>query len=78
MKFDNNYVMAARRPLMPNNASDNPANSCDIGRELFDACRYGDVSRVRRLVTQQNVNARDAAGRKSTPLHFAAGKKLVV
>ncbi|KAG8193909.1 hypothetical protein JTE90_011464 [Oedothorax gibbosus] len=64
--------MATRRPLM-SNASDNPPHSCDIGRELFDACRYGDVSRVRRLVTQQNVNARDAAGRKSTPLHFAAG-----
>ena len=25
------------------------------------------------LVTPQNVNARDTAGRKSSPLHFAAG-----
>ncbi|XP_076345953.1 tankyrase isoform X1 [Tachypleus tridentatus] len=45
----------------------------DAGRELFEACRSGDVSRVKKLVTSQSVNARDTAGRKSTPLHFAAG-----
>jgi len=28
---------------------------------------------VKKLVTAQNVNARDVEGRKSTPLHFAAG-----
>lgn len=43
-------------------------------RELFDACRAGDLVRVKRLVTAHTVNARDTAGRKSTPLHFAAGK----
>uniref|UniRef100_A0A3P8VT62 Uncharacterized protein n=1 Tax=Cynoglossus semilaevis TaxID=244447 RepID=A0A3P8VT62_CYNSE len=37
------------------------------------ACRNGDVSRVKRLVDSVNVNAKDMAGRKSTPLHFAAG-----
>ncbi|KAG2465807.1 TNKS1 protein, partial [Polypterus senegalus] len=42
-------------------------------RELFEACRNGDVSRVKRLVDSGNVNAKDMAGRKSTPLHFAAG-----
>jgi len=42
-------------------------------RELFEACKHGDVARVRVLVTPQNVNARDTAGRKSSPLHFAAG-----
>lgn len=63
--------MAARRLGIPN-ATEN-SHICDVGRELFDACRYGDVSRVRKLVTTQNVNSRDAAGRKSTPLHFAAG-----
>ncbi|XP_066430624.1 poly [ADP-ribose] polymerase tankyrase-1 isoform X2 [Eleutherodactylus coqui] len=42
-------------------------------RELFEACRNGDVSRVRRLLEPGNVNAKDMAGRKSTPLHFAAG-----
>uniref|UniRef100_A0A674E9X1 Poly [ADP-ribose] polymerase n=1 Tax=Salmo trutta TaxID=8032 RepID=A0A674E9X1_SALTR len=48
---------------------------CDCGtfRELFEACRNGDVSRVKRLVDTVNVNAKDMAGRKSTPLHFAAG-----
>uniref|UniRef100_A0A669B5D7 Poly [ADP-ribose] polymerase n=1 Tax=Oreochromis niloticus TaxID=8128 RepID=A0A669B5D7_ORENI len=40
---------------------------------LFEACRNGDVSRVKRLVDSVNVNAKDMAGRKSTPLHFAAG-----
>ena len=43
-------------------------------RELFEACRNGDLERVRKLVTQENVNSRDTAGRKSTPLHFAAGE----
>uniref|UniRef100_A0A6I8SXU9 Poly [ADP-ribose] polymerase n=1 Tax=Xenopus tropicalis TaxID=8364 RepID=A0A6I8SXU9_XENTR len=42
-------------------------------RELFEACRNGDVERVRKLVNADNVNSRDTAGRKSTPLHFAAG-----
>ncbi|XP_061887077.1 uncharacterized protein LOC133638459 isoform X5 [Entelurus aequoreus] len=42
-------------------------------RELFEACRNGDVSRVKKLVDTANVNAKDMAGRKSTPLHFAAG-----
>ncbi|MEQ2261526.1 hypothetical protein XENORESO_011655 [Xenotaenia resolanae] len=42
-------------------------------RELFEACRNGNVSRVKKLVDAGNVNAKDLAGRKSTPLHFAAG-----
>ncbi|KAM6975395.1 poly [ADP-ribose] polymerase tankyrase-1 isoform 1-T1 [Tautogolabrus adspersus] len=42
-------------------------------RELFEACRNGDVSRVKKVVDAVNVNAKDMAGRKSTPLHFAAG-----
>uniref|UniRef100_A0A8C5ECG6 Poly [ADP-ribose] polymerase n=1 Tax=Gouania willdenowi TaxID=441366 RepID=A0A8C5ECG6_GOUWI len=42
-------------------------------RELFEACRNGDVVRVKKLVDRVNVNAKDMAGRKSTPLHFAAG-----
>ena len=51
---------------------------CDIGegeRELFEACKNGDLAKVRRLVSSNsNVNVRDTAGRKSSPLHFAAGK----
>ncbi|KAK2876855.1 hypothetical protein Q8A67_020951 [Cirrhinus molitorella] len=42
-------------------------------RELFEACRSGDLERVKKLVCLENVNSRDTAGRKSTPLHFAAG-----
>ncbi|XP_064833770.1 poly [ADP-ribose] polymerase tankyrase-1 isoform X5 [Oncorhynchus masou masou] len=60
----------------PNSGSTSPAGG-DCGtsgafRELFEACRTGDVSRVKRLVDTVNVNAKDMAGRKSTPLHFAA------
>ncbi|XP_072522853.1 poly [ADP-ribose] polymerase tankyrase-2-like isoform X2 [Salminus brasiliensis] len=42
-------------------------------RELFEACRSGDLQRVKKLLNAANVNNRDTAGRKSTPLHFAAG-----
>jgi tankyrase len=43
-------------------------------RELFEACKCGDLTKVRSMVDSTNVNARDTAGRRSTPLHFAAGK----
>ncbi|XP_058447048.1 poly [ADP-ribose] polymerase tankyrase [Malaya genurostris] len=42
-------------------------------RDLFEACKTGDLVKVKKLITSQTVNARDTAGRKSTPLHFAAG-----
>ena len=42
-------------------------------RELFEACKSGDIHRVRSMVDASNVNARDTAGRRSSPLHFAAG-----
>lgn len=60
----------------PDSSSGNPESSGANGafRELFEACRNGDVSRVKKLVDAVNVNAKDMAGRKSTPLHFAAGK----
>ncbi|KAG8435238.1 hypothetical protein GDO86_013259 [Hymenochirus boettgeri] len=60
-------------------ASGSAASHGDAGsggepaRELFEACRNGDVERVRKLLRGENVNSRDTAGRKSTPLHFAAG-----
>ncbi|XP_034631682.1 poly [ADP-ribose] polymerase tankyrase-2 isoform X3 [Trachemys scripta elegans] len=47
--------------------------TAEPARELFEACRNGDVERVKRLVRSENVNGRDTAGRKSSPLHFAAG-----
>ena len=46
----------------------------DTLKELFEACRTGDLNRVKRLVTPDNINAQDTLGRKSTPLHFSAGK----
>lgn len=62
----------------PDSGSASPGGSgCGTSgafRELFEACRNGDVSRVKKLVDSVNVNAKDMAGRKSTPLHFAAGK----
>ncbi|XP_058613496.1 poly [ADP-ribose] polymerase tankyrase-1 isoform X3 [Onychostoma macrolepis] len=61
----------------PDSGSASPGGSvCGTSgafRELFEACRNGDVSRVKRLVDSANVNAKDMSGRKSTPLHFAAG-----
>ncbi|KAL5234784.1 hypothetical protein ACI65C_002194 [Semiaphis heraclei] len=42
-------------------------------RELFEACKSGDLNKVRRQINAETVNARDTTGRKSTPLHFAAG-----
>ncbi|XP_041815862.1 poly [ADP-ribose] polymerase tankyrase-1-like isoform X2 [Chelmon rostratus] len=69
----------------PDSGSGNPGSSSSSSsggggggasgafRELFEACRNGDVSRVKKLVDAVNVNAKDMAGRKSTPLHFAAG-----
>lgn len=59
----------------PDSGSNSSPGGSDCGtfRELFEACRNGDVSRVKRLVDTVNVNAKDMAGRKSTPLHFAAG-----
>jgi tankyrase len=43
-------------------------------RDLFEACKTGDIDKVKKLITPQTANARDTAGRKSTPLHFSAGK----
>ncbi|XP_076836960.1 poly [ADP-ribose] polymerase tankyrase-1 isoform X5 [Brachyhypopomus gauderio] len=60
----------------PDSGGASPGPGCGTSgafRELFEACRNGDVSRVKRLVDSVNVNAKDMAGRKSTPLHFAAG-----
>ncbi|XP_037282479.2 tankyrase isoform X1 [Rhipicephalus microplus] len=63
-------MMATRRAHLPISLD---AATADAGRELFEGCRNGDVTRVKKLVTPHNVNSRDTTGRKSTPLHFAAG-----
>lgn len=40
---------------------------------LLDAAKKGNLARVKRLLTPENVNCRDTQGRNSTPLHLAAG-----
>lgn len=65
--------MAARRSAL---SSGSEISGNEPLKELFEACRNGDLSRVKKLVNTQNVNARDTAGRKSSPLHFAAGKTI--
>lgn len=56
----------------------NNGQSASEHRELFEACRDGDLSRVKKLVNASNVNARDISGRKSTALHFAAGNFAII
>jgi tankyrase len=46
----------------------------EILKELFEACRNGDLTKVKKLITPENINAQDILGRKSTPLHFSSGK----
>ena len=64
-----------RPPLQASNDSDVDS---DAYRDLFDACRNGNLREVKKLVTSANVNVRDTSGRKSSPLHFAAGGGLFV
>lgn len=65
--------MALRRGI--SNSDQEPES--ENHRDLFEACKSGDIVKVKRLCTPQNVNVKDTAGRKSTPLHFAAGMKSV-
>lgn len=38
---------------------------------LLDAAKKGNLARVQRLLTSENINCRDTQGRNSTPLHLA-------
>ena len=40
---------------------------------ILDAAKKGDLNRLMKLVTSENVNCRDSSGRHSSPLHLAAG-----
>jgi len=40
---------------------------------LLDAAKKGNLGRIQKLISQDNINCRDSAGRNSTPLHLAAG-----
>lgn len=64
--------MSIKRSLLQSNPS-SPSNANDPNRDLFEACRNRDLNKVKKLVNHHNVNAKDTAGRKSSPLHFAAG-----
>ena len=44
---------------------------------LLDACKKGNLGRVKKLLKAENVNCQDAHGRYSSPLHLA-GKNFVV
>ena len=43
------------------------------GNEAFDACRNGQLALIKKLINATNANIKDKSGRKSSPLHFAAG-----
>lgn len=47
-------------------------------QELFEACKTGDLTKVKKYINSNTVNARDISGRKSTPLHFASGMYCIV
>lgn len=38
---------------------------------LLDGAKKGELSRVKKLLTAENINCRDKQGRNSTPLHLA-------
>ena len=76
INYHNNIVDSRETGLVM--SSSNPSSPLigrgEVGSSLFDACRNGDIDRVKLLLTPDNVNARDVPGRKSSPLHFAAGR----
>lgn len=38
---------------------------------VLEAAKRGNLDKIRKLLTPENVNCRDTAGRNSTPLHLA-------
>uniref|UniRef100_A0A6P6XRZ9 Poly [ADP-ribose] polymerase n=1 Tax=Dermatophagoides pteronyssinus TaxID=6956 RepID=A0A6P6XRZ9_DERPT len=50
------------------------ATSIMVIKDIFQACRIGDLNRLKKLINLNNVNVRDpSGGGRSTPLHFASG-----
>jgi hypothetical protein len=68
----NNIKMASGICALAVSIEQIPAANAPL-RELFEACKTRDISRAKKLIWPHTVNARDTAGRKSTPIHFAAG-----
>ncbi|VEL22220.1 unnamed protein product [Protopolystoma xenopodis] len=40
---------------------------------VLEAAKLGNLTKVQRLITPENINCRDSQGRNSTPLHLASG-----
>ncbi len=40
---------------------------------LLEAAKKGNLAKVKKLLTPENINCRDTHGRNSTALHLAAG-----
>lgn len=53
-------------------------SSVNENQELFEACKTGDLAKVKKLINPKTVNARDLSGRRSTALHFSAGKFILM
>ena len=45
---------------------------------LLEAAKKGNLGRVQKLATPENINCRDTQGRNSTPLHLAGKHGIVV
>lgn len=81
----NCYVVFLQHGADPSKKNRDGATPLDLVREgdqdvadllrgnaaLLDAAKKGNLVRVQRLVTTDNINCRDAQGRNSTPLHLA-------
>lgn len=65
--------MTSRKSLELNLNFDNDSQTDSSIRELFEACKTGDLAKVKKFTSPATVNARDVTGRKSTALHFASG-----
>lgn len=60
--------------VLPPLSSISSSQTQSENQEIFDACRLGSISRVISLLDKGlPINLKDITGRKSTPLHFAAG-----
>jgi hypothetical protein len=53
-------------PINIINENNCTSNEYQLNKELFNACRNGDIIKVKKLINSTNVNIRDTNGRKST------------
>lgn len=65
------------RPVQHQSSAEDEEKRTSDHSDLFEACKNGDLETVQTILQQRQVSAneRDLHGRKSTPLHFAAGEK---